>query len=278
MSVMGEPVRQNTVRELAVFFAATFAVSWLLWLPALMMQSRGQSMPIVRDLLLRAGTFGPTVSGLVLAYIFGGKAGIRSLLRSMLNIHIKPGWLLFTFFVLPGVSVISCLIYRLIGGKLPQPQFKLRFIPIAFAYILILMGPLGEESGWRGFALKRMLRLAAPMRSSFFLGIIWTFWHLPLFFIEGTTQNALAGFGLLPALFCYLIYTVMISILITLLFVMSNCSVLGSMFFHTMGNLSLGAIPLVFSKSGAVILLVVLCAVTAGFSYKYRKTMFGKEQ
>ena len=74
MSVMGEPVRHNTVRELAVFLRRHLQYPGF-WLPALMMQSRGQSMPIVRDLLLRAGTFGPTVSGLVLAYIFGGKAG-----------------------------------------------------------------------------------------------------------------------------------------------------------------------------------------------------------
>jgi len=37
------------------------------------------------------------------------------------------------------------------GGTLPQMQFSPWFIPIAFVYILIFMGPLGEEAGWRGF-------------------------------------------------------------------------------------------------------------------------------
>jgi membrane protease YdiL (CAAX protease family) len=194
----------------------------------------------------------------------------------MTDIHIRPKWLLFTFFVLPGVSAVSCLIYWLTGGRLPQPQFELWFVLVAFAYILVLMGPLGEEAGWRGFALKRMLRYVSPIKSALLLGIIWSLWHLPLFFIEGTTQNALAAFGLLPAFSCYLLYTVMISVLITLLSVMDGGSILGSMLFHTMGNLSLGVMPLIFSKSGAVILLLVLSAATAGFTYKHRKIMFYK--
>jgi membrane protease YdiL (CAAX protease family) len=230
-------------------------------------------MPFSCDFFLKAGSFGPSVSGLILAYGFGGKAELRSLFRSMLNIHIRPKWLLFTFFVLPGVSAVSCLIYRLSGGRLPQPQFELWFVPVAFAYILIFMGPLGEEAGWRGFALKRMLQYASPIKSAVLLGIIWSLWHLPLFFIEGTTQNALAAFGFIPAFSCYLLYTVMISVLITLLSIMSNGSVLGSMLFHTMGNLSLGAMPLIFSKSGAVILLLILSAATAGFTYKNRNVI-----
>jgi membrane protease YdiL (CAAX protease family) len=270
------PVQHNSKRELTVFFAATFTSSWLLWLPALLIQSHILSIPVSCDFFLRAGSFGPSVSGLILAYGFGRKAELRSLFRSMINIHIRPKWLLFTFLVLPGVSAVSCLIYWLIGGRLPQPQFELWFVPVAFAYILIFMGPLGEEAGWRGFALKRMLRNASPMKSAILLGIIWSFWHLPLFFIEGTTQNALAAFGLLPAFSCYLLYTVMISVLITLLSVMSNDSVFSSMVFHAIGNLSLGVMPLIFSKSGAVILLLALSAATSCFTYKHRKIMFYK--
>jgi membrane protease YdiL (CAAX protease family) len=268
----------RTKREIIVFFAAAFALSWLFWLPALAAQKSGLSVPVSREFLLRAGTFGPSATGLVLAYCFGGKGELRALLKSMLHIRIGLKWLLFAVFVLPGVSAISCLVFRLIGGELPEPPFAFWFIPLAFVYILVLMGPLGEEAGWRGFALGRLLRLASPMKSAVFLGAVWSLWHLPLFFIEGTTQNALAGFGFLPAFICYLLYTVMISVLITLLFVKSRGSVLGAMIFHAMGNLSLGVMPIVFTKSGAVILLLILAAVTAGVTYRYRKTMFEKSE
>jgi uncharacterized protein len=46
-----------------------------------------------------------------------------------------------------------------------------------------LGGPLGEEPGWRGFALPRLQRLDSPLVGSLILGPSWAFWHLPLFWI-----------------------------------------------------------------------------------------------
>jgi len=136
------------------------------------------------------------------------------------------------------------------------------------------MGPLGEEAGWRGFALKKMLIYFSPLKAAVLLGIIWSFWHLPLFFINGTTQNALTSFGIIPAIFGYALYTVMISVLITLTYIMSNGSVFGSILLHTVGNLSLGVVPLIFSKIGAVILLLTLFITVTAIIYKYNKIMF----
>lgn len=267
--------KSKSRREVILFFTVTITLTWLLWIVALLIKSRRLFLPLPFDFFLKAGSFVPSVVGLIFAYILGGRNEVRLLLRALLSIHVRPGWLLFALFVVPGVSAVSCLIYSLSGGNLPQPQFELWFIPVAFVYILIIMGPLGEEAGWRGFALKRMLCDSSPMKAAVLLGIVWALWHLPLFFISGTTQNALTINGLLPALLGYLLYTVMISVLITLLYVKSNGSVLGSILLHTMGNLSLGIVPLILSKSGGVVLLAVLGVTSLYFIYRYRKTMFG---
>ena len=50
-----------------------------------------------------------------------------------------------------------------------------------FVYVFFLGGPLGEEPGWRGFALPRLQRRHGPLVGSLILGPIWAFWHLPLF-------------------------------------------------------------------------------------------------
>lgn len=266
--------KSKSRREVILFFIVTISLTWLLWIVALLIKSRRLFLPLPFDFFLKAGSFVPSVVGLILTYILGGRTEVRFLLRALLSIHVRPGWLLFILFVLPGVSAVSCLIYSLSGGILPQPQFELWFIPVAFIYILIIMGPLGEEAGWRGFALKRILRDSNPMKSAVVLGIVWSFWHLPLFFISGTTQHALTINGLLPALLGYLLYTVMMSVLITLLYVKSNGSVLGSILLHTMGNLSLGIVPMILSKSGGAVLLIVLGITSICFVYRYRKTMF----
>jgi len=41
-------------------------------------------------------------------------------------------------------------------------------------------GPLGEDAGWRGFALPRLQRSFNPVTSSLLPGFLWANWHLPL--------------------------------------------------------------------------------------------------
>src|SRR5437016_12048571 len=44
----------------------------------------------------------------------------------------------------------------------------------------LLGGPIGEEAGWRGYALPRLQRHLNPTMSSLILGFLWANWHLPL--------------------------------------------------------------------------------------------------
>ncbi|MGI5936133.1 MAG: CPBP family intramembrane glutamic endopeptidase [Oscillospiraceae bacterium] len=133
-----------------------------------------------------------------------------------------------------------------------------------------------EEAGWRGFALKRMLEKLSPIKAAVLLGVIWSFWHLPLFFIKVTTQNALTSFGFIPAILGYFLYTVLISVLITLLYIVSNGSVFGCILLHTVGNLSLGVAPIIFSKNGAVILILTLFITVSAIIFKFKKILFHK--
>jgi hypothetical protein len=55
---------------------------------------------------------------------------------------------------------------------------------------------LGEEFGWRGFALPRLQLRYSAFWSSIILGILHTFWHTPLFFVGGVTYGTIGENGL----------------------------------------------------------------------------------
>lgn len=255
-------------REVAVFYGVTVPVTWIVWLPALSDEALGVFVTI--------GTFVPSAVGLALSYRFGGSAGCRSLCRSLLDLRIGFRWLPFIFLLLPGVSAVAALLVFLSGGTLPPPAFPPLAIPLAFAYILILMGPLGEEAGWRGFALKRLLECTTPLKAALLVGCGWAVWHLPLFFAVGTTQQRLTSLGLVSVLLGYLAYTLMISVLMTVLYVGSNGSVFASILLHTVANLSLGVVPILFSRDGAFSIILVLAIVTVVVAWLFRDTLSGQ--
>ena len=92
----------------------------------------------------------------------------------------------------PLLSLITYLIVTKLN--LAVDPYYLRnpaLIPVVFFQILLVGGALGEEFGWRGYALGRLQKLFSPFWATLILGLVWSLWHLPLFFVEGTTQAAI---------------------------------------------------------------------------------------
>jgi uncharacterized protein len=100
---------------------------------------------------------------------------------------------------------------------------------------LLVSGPLGEELGWRGFALPRLLKRFNPFMASLILGSLWGIWHLPSFFLSGLPQSGLA-------IAIFLLGGLCLSILATWLFHHTGQSVLSIVLFHYMVNFSLSVL------------------------------------
>jgi uncharacterized protein len=102
---------------------------------------------------------------------------------------------------------------------------------ITTANIFIDPGPWGEETGWRGFALPRLLTRFTPLTAAIILGVIWGIWHAPAFLTSDLTQ-AKYNFS------WFLIAATCISILMTWIYVNANRNYLVAGFIpHAVNNL-----------------------------------------
>ena len=90
-----------------------------------------------------------------------------------------------------GVVPLAVLGYRLSGG-VPVGSAPLTFTVVFNLLVInLLSGAVGEEPGWRGFALPRRLERYSPLKAGLVLGLMWSFWHLGLWLLasgySGTT-------------------------------------------------------------------------------------------
>jgi uncharacterized protein len=92
---------------------------------------------------------------------------------------------------------------------------------------------VGEELGWRGYALPKMLAERSALAASLIVGALWGAWHLPTFFVPGAPQ-----YGLPFSAFVFL--TMAYSVLIGWVYVHTGGSVLLATLLHGSINLSQG--------------------------------------
>jgi membrane protease YdiL (CAAX protease family) len=113
-----------------------------------------------------------------------GREGVGRLLRRLVLWRVGFWWYLFAFLGIPAIMVLSVIF---LPGVLASFQGLAALAPlpslVLFVYVFFLGGPLGEEPGWRGFALPRLQRRYGPLIGSLILAPLWAFWHLPIFWV-----------------------------------------------------------------------------------------------
>lgn len=86
------------------------------------------------------------------------------------------------------IFAIAVVSFFYLNNKLLQNATFIKpsaILPMLF--IFITSGPMGEELGWRAYALNEFQKKYSPLVSSLFIGVLWGFWHFPLWIITGLT-------------------------------------------------------------------------------------------
>jgi membrane protease YdiL (CAAX protease family) len=235
---MNEKTNSSTLSSPWIFFAVTFGWTWLFWILAIALGLGSDTAPgIVLQLL---GVIGPMVAGIAFTYLTRDKEGRRDYrLRVIDPRRIGFGWFLVVLLFVPILNSLAALLDILTGGSGATwgeavVQFSSHPLAIIPSLLFASLIPFIEELGWRGYVLDRLQSRWNALVSSLILGVVWSLWHLPLFFIEGTYQHGL-GVGTL-AFWLFIAGVVPLSIPFTWIYNNTRRSTLAVILFHAMVN------------------------------------------
>ena len=206
--------------------------------------------------------FGPSIAGFIMAAATGGRAGVRHLLARVAPTWAGVPWYAAVLLGFPAANLAAAWLLdsnSLIG--LPSWDRLICLVPIT---LVLDTGPLGEEFGWRGFALPRLLRRWPPLAAALILGAIWWAWHLPTFFIQALSQSQLS----IPL---FLVNSLALSILMTGLHLRTGGDLLLMILVHLMANYC-GTIGIPFSAEvSAEVALAALIVAGGGLRPEVRR-------
>lgn len=253
------PRPASSLGETGVFFVGAFLFSWVFWIPV----NRLGWLP--QGLSLLIGTWGPTLAAVILTVARSGRRGLADLLRGLLSWRHHPLLYLFVLGSTAAVVTVAVLVHRGLGGVAVGTNDPAQWYLVFPAFFQILfLGVLGEEPGWRGYALPRLQPVLGALPAALVLGTIWGVWHLPLWWMDGNFHRQI------PFLL-FVVQDICLAVIMARLWNRAGGSLLLIVLFHAASNLTIGVAPVLPEQTGgslrplliAVGILAVI-AVVAG--------------
>lgn len=207
------------------------------------------------------GVFAPAVAALTLTGMCEGEDAVRQLVRRLGQWRVRPQW----YAVAIGLPVAQALIG--IALALSLHKFKSSNLDSLGAILpsmwIFFLFATGEELGWRGFALPRLVERYGPFYASLTLGALQSLWHWPLLLLP---HGLMSGIPLLP----WTVALLAEALVFTWLFQSTNGSVLIVVLWHGMVNSSMLLFHAIDStympwiKSGICLVTTVAVVIVAG--------------
>jgi membrane protease YdiL (CAAX protease family) len=247
-------------RPLLAYFVLSYAFFWgflvLIIVILSMLQLQPDTLPAwAMPIIGILGSWMPNLAAVTVTGVLTGREGVRQLLGRFFAYQIAVRWYLVALFPFP-LALVGAGLYRLAGGAAPGNMGLSVGFWAGLIILNLLQGATGEEAGWRGFALPRLQENHGPVKASLILGLLWNFWHLPLWLLSGYS-----GLDLLIYVLAFSVSIISLTFLITWISSQTPNSLIPIVITHFSFNASLNLIDVRGLGFGSTLSLL---AVTAG--------------
>jgi membrane protease YdiL (CAAX protease family) len=224
--------------RIIVYFLLTFTWSWTFWGIALWLNKSLSEWYIF--LLYALGGIAPSTIGIILSFFYNKEEQLEYWHRFTDLKRMSVLWIFISILGPILLILITILLDMLVFGHTSQFNAIIENFQnpigvlgiVGFGIIAVFI----EEFGWRGYSLPELLKVTNPALSSTILGLIWSCWHIPLFFVQDTYQFGLGVFTL--EFYVYLIETFVFTFIITFVFQKTMYSLVSVMLLHFSNNIA----------------------------------------
>ena len=253
---------------LVVYFILAYVITWIIVLPVVASAQGFISVPASLYALHYLSAYGPLLAAVIVTTITDGGDGLRELFGRMIKWRVGLGWVLVAALSpLALFGLAALIVLAVVGGAPPDLSLagQVNFLPylgIGALVLWLLTSGIGEETGWRGYALPRLQRNMSALSATLILTVFWVFWHLSRFFYFGAFVEL--GFSVLPL---FALQLLAMGIVLTWLYNSTNGSIMMAALFHGGFNFlpAGGAAEGYIAPTARVLLIIWAVVVVAVF-------------
>lgn len=182
------------IKRLLIYLILAFALAWAVFFAFILTGHRWDGSNPNLESFTSLGMLAPFLAHILTRMLTGEGFAMTGRDSMMLGISFKnKKWFFFLFaMVVPWIyfeigHALNFLVYPEIFNPDGYRQFGISKDMVVFVPIVsILQGTLisfaafGEEGGWRGYMMPKLMKLMGTKKAVFAGGIIWGLWHVPL--------------------------------------------------------------------------------------------------
>lgn len=175
---------KQSLYKITLFLLYTFSITWIACFVIIFCNKYFNTLGYGELLFwipYTIGSLGPAISAYIIYRGFKESFAEKTFLKYIFGSKISGKvWLFF------GLFLVWRLFMIWFSFGINKPFSILSFV-VNMPLIIVLGGV--EELGWRGILQPKIERMISYLPSVLIVAILWSLWHLPLWFIEGSVQS-----------------------------------------------------------------------------------------